>query len=210
MKNKILVVHNIQDFGYSYGRPFEKYGEVTEDMNTPFEELLFVVFTGGADVLPELYNEKTHHTTFSNPARDKRESAVYAKCIQNNVPMAGICRGAQFLNVMNGGKLIQHTTGHHSQHKATLSTGETIMLNSSHHQMCLLTPEADLLAWVSPPLSPFHETGNGRIKVDQEVECYFYSKTNCLGMQYHPEAMPETSAGFLLCQNLVEKFILKA
>ena len=79
-----------------------------------------VVFTGGEDVDPSLYNAEKHPKTYSNLARDLYEKEMFEK-IKPHQLVIGICRGSQFLCVMNGGKLIQHVNGH-----ALFSTHEII------------------------------------------------------------------------------------
>ena len=60
-----------------------------------------VLFAGGEDVDPSLYNEKPHTTTYSNINRDISEKKIYQKAKYLGIPCIGICRGNQFLCVMN-------------------------------------------------------------------------------------------------------------
>src|SRR5690554_3184603 len=76
------------------------------------EEADLVCFIGGEDVQPSLYGEHDHPSTHTNPARDEMEEKLFHYCLNEGIPMAGICRGAQFLNVMNGGKLYQDVDNH--------------------------------------------------------------------------------------------------
>ena len=93
-------------------------------------------FTGGEDVTPTYYNEAIHPYTGCNPNRDNIERKFYLDAIADERPMAGICRGGQFLNVMSGGKLFQHVNNHTRYHRATVvSTGVTMPVSSTHHQM---------------------------------------------------------------------------
>lgn len=72
------------------------------EISTNSEEADLLQFTGGEDVTPALYGEGKHPTTDNNPDRDAFESDVYHYYIDK--PKAGICRGGQFLNVMNGAR----------------------------------------------------------------------------------------------------------
>jgi len=65
-----------------------------------------VVFTGGADVSPFMYGEKKLSVTCNDEHRDEQEKLFFER--YTKVPKVGICRGGQFLNVMNGGKMWQH------------------------------------------------------------------------------------------------------
>jgi putative glutamine amidotransferase len=78
-----------------------------------------LVLTGGGDVSPWLYGEEPVPEVYGvDPARDDWEQALLAAA-GNEVPVLGVCRGAQLLNVAAGGTLIQHlpmvTTENHRQ-----------------------------------------------------------------------------------------------
>ena len=104
--------------------------------------------------------------------------------------MAGICRGAQFLNVMNGGKMWQHTVGHaiRGVHEAIdQMSGEEVMVTSTHHQMMIPTNDAIVLMTADCAVfkQGFEVQELGGIKPD--IEAVFYPETRCLCYQPHPE-----------------------
>ena len=67
-----------------------------------------LLFTGGHDVSPGIYNEKLHNdTVLSCDKRDKMEMISLDIAVQNNIPILGICRGIQFINAALGGTLYQ-------------------------------------------------------------------------------------------------------
>lgn len=150
-----------------------------------------VVFAGGADVDPSLYgNPPKHPRTFSDPARDRSDKALYERCKKQGIPMVGICRGAQFLHVMNGGVLYQHMDGHNSSHAVfeTISRTRIGNVSSVHHQACKENEEMEVLA------KSFRVATNRYLNDKKEedpnateVEAFFYEKTGCLGFQGHPE-----------------------
>lgn len=153
------------------------------------EQTDLIQFTGGEDVDPSYYNEPRHPATRSNPSRDAYEASVYNSW-KHLVPMAGICRGGQFLNVMNGGSLWQHVTGHAvaKGHVATcLENNEAIMVTSTHHQMMRLGPMAEplMVAQVSGVKHTHDEVFDG--SVDTDLEAVFYPETSSLCFQPHPE-----------------------
>ncbi len=87
-----------------------------------------LVITGGKDVNPEIYGHDPHPAT-DDPARDRDawELALLHAALRRDVPVLGICRGAQVLNVALGGTLHQHlpdVVGHsaHRQGDAVFST----------------------------------------------------------------------------------------
>jgi len=100
-----------------------------------------ICFIGGADVSPTLYNEA--NTDSGNIENfDLSSVYLYQQGMLHFIPMVGICRGGQFLNVMNGGKMIQHISGHGlaGTHIVKLSStinnfdGVSFEATSTHHQ----------------------------------------------------------------------------
>lgn len=153
-------------------------------------EASLVCFTGGEDVSPHLYGDAPHMHTYNNEVRDDYEMKFYAEIRELDIPMVGICRGAQFLNVMSGGRMYQHVTKHTRSHAITdLQSGETVWVSSTHHQMMMPSPEAVLVA--SSTLEGTREWYEGQVfKKDvsnEDIEVVFYEKTKCLCFQPHPE-----------------------
>ena len=65
-------------------------------------------FTGGVDVDPALYAAEIHPRCGEiHPLRDAMEGAAFRAALASKKPILGICRGAQFINVMLGGTLYQ-------------------------------------------------------------------------------------------------------
>jgi putative glutamine amidotransferase len=67
-----------------------------------------VIITGGADVGPERYGAEPHPLTIPRRDRDASELILIRGAWARNLPLLGICRGMQVLNVAAGGKLHQH------------------------------------------------------------------------------------------------------
>lgn len=137
-----------------------------------------VCFTGGADVSPDMYGEKNEGLSHCDVDRDDRERDIYLS-LQNNVPMVGICRGGQFLNVMNGGRLVQHIDGHGMRVGKAVDPSEepegiVFDIHEDHHQAIVPTDEAIVLLR-SLPWS------------DWIVEACWYPETKSLCFQPHPE-----------------------
>lgn len=108
----------------------------------------------GTDVDPALYGAPRHPRTFVIPDRDAAELAVLDSVLDQGLPILGICRGVQLLNVLRGGTLHQHlpeVVGHeeHSPgevefgpQKVSLRPGsrlaavlgETVVVPCHHHQ----------------------------------------------------------------------------
>ncbi len=147
-------------------------------------------FTGGEDVSPHLYGDHKHKFTGNNEARDEYEKLMFQFFKNKNIPMVGICRGGQFLNVMSGGRMYQHVTKHCGDHEITDSmTGDTLLVSSTHHQMFMPSPEAVLVAFST--LGGTREWYDGEVFMrdvsNTDYEVLFYPHTNCLCFQPHPE-----------------------
>jgi gamma-glutamyl-gamma-aminobutyrate hydrolase PuuD len=79
-----------------------------------------VVLTGGPDVSPHRYGAPPHPRTGApRPERDATEIAVLHRALDLGIPVLGVCRGMQLLNVALGGTLIQHLPDavHHDGHR---------------------------------------------------------------------------------------------
>lgn len=180
---KVFIVNGDK----SYHDLFTSLGfTITRDI----EQANLVCFTGGSDVSPEMYGHKKHPATYNDPLRDLVEGQVFSQARKLDIPMVGICRGGQFLNVMSGGEMYQDVTKHGRSHSITdLQTGETIYVSSTHHQMIKHSPEGILVA--SSNLYGNRDYWDGQVFVLEQSECdnevVFYPNTKCLCFQPHPE-----------------------
>lgn len=157
-----------------------------------------VQFTGGEDVTPSYYGALPHPTTYCNPTRDAFEKVLFERCISLGIPMVGICRGGQFLNVMSGGAMWQDVDNHaiHGTHMLfDLDTGEVADVSSTHHQMMKPSSEGNIIATASESSrrENVYSIDGG---FDDDVEVVYYPNTQCLCFQPHPEY-----PGFESCQD---------
>ena len=160
-----------------------------------------VMFTGGEDVTPALYGAKAHPATYCDPERDEYETEMFKK-IRPDQFVVSICRGSQFVCVMNGGKLVQDVTGHGLYHTHGIydrKTGVSYQITSTHHQMQypydLPKEDYDVL-YIAEGILSRHYEGDGinpdKIYNDGEPEIVMYHKKGmpkCLAIQGHPEYM---------------------
>jgi len=157
-----------------------------------------------------------------------RESAVFQVCVDNKIPMVGICRGAQLLTCLAGGKLIQHIGGHTGagMHKISVKDlagiSKEYTVNSLHHQMMypwnLHKRNYKLLG---------HSTGVGQIfdgfpqiedklkeytgagsDTAMEPEIVMYPRIKALCFQFHPEMLPQDSESVSMFQQMVAFYSL--
>ena len=134
-----------------------------------------LLLSGGGDIDGSFFDQPTHEmATDIWPERDKAEIAAAQMAFARNIPILGICRGLQILNVALGGDIIQHIEGHkqsqprndvtHSvkisgQLAEIMGTNE-IMVNSIHHQaagehssplqVCGVSPDGIIEALCAP------------------------------------------------------------
>lgn len=162
----------------------------------------FVLFTGGEDVNPMLYDEEQHPTTFFNQYRDLFNAHLFSSCKANSIPMVGICRGGQFLNVMNSGKMYQHVDNHGGIHNMTRAdTKEVIPVSSTHHQMMIPADGAEILGFATESTRR-ERMEKGEIVVESgehiDPEVVYYPDTKSLCFQPHPEffGVPECTNYF--------------
>ena len=116
-----------------------------------------LVLAGGEDISPTLYGESPRADVeymAIDPARDEMELALLRAALDADMPVYGICRGMQLLNVAMGGRLAHHVDGHEvigtmddwkpSYHRiyispgsklaAVVGSGGIVRVNSLHHQ----------------------------------------------------------------------------
>lgn len=180
-----------------------------------------VIFTGGVDINPEMYNEsKNYRTNSPNHERDYTDLTNFSIASSKGIPMIGICRGAQFLCVMAGGTLIQDVNGHYNDHKMITEDNEFVV-TSSHHQMMNLVNMSphlyDLLGY-SLSLSKHYSNGdNKNIPLDQldtndgmviEPEAVYFKNINALAVQYHPEYANCKKETVNYTNELIKKYLL--
>lgn len=220
---KILVLGTGQ-----YARPFAHLGDITlvnpmkwvDDGIGQTIKYDLVVFTGGEDVSPMMYGYPfAHANTHSNIPRDMAEKSIYNLCLLYRIPKVGICRGAQFLTVMNYGQLVQDCSNHaiSGTHMITTQDKRSLPVTSTHHQMMVPGAGSEILAYAeglsdryengsNQPYRPILPTING--KIFKEPEVVWHPLTRSLAVQYHPEYMDDESEGWKYFQHLLEEYVL--
>lgn len=152
--NKLVVLDHIDPIFCQ-----QQFDTVIQDDHTPSHEVFkdaVVLYGVGTDINPELYGEKRLPTT-QRPdfARDAWEKYIFDEYKDDVKAFVGICRGAQFLTAMNGGRLLQHVDGHAGRaHTITTYDGRRETANSLHHQLMwpfdLPKENYELIAWCDP------------------------------------------------------------
>ena len=187
MQPKVYIVGGNHS---GYGQMFLNAGWGLSDN---FLQADLIQFTGGEDVTPALYSEGQHPYTGNSVKRDLFEAGYFAIAQRMGIPMAGICRGGQFLNTMSGGSMHQHVSNHATgrNHSITdLATGREIEVSSTHHQMMRIGASGELLS--EAHLNGYKEYVDDdgvvqRAGVGIDVEVVYYDSTKALCFQPHPE-----------------------
>jgi putative glutamine amidotransferase len=170
---------------------------------SPWLDLLDgLVLTGGADVDPAAYGAEPHPMTRNTvPARDAFELALTRGALERELPLLGVCRGMQVLNVALGGTLIQHLPDvvGHDGHRRSLGT-----FQGNDHDVRLVPGSLAARAAGEerhPTKSHHHQAvdclGSGLVVTGHALEDGLPEAVELpgrwvLGVQWHPEA-DETS-----------------
>jgi putative glutamine amidotransferase len=101
---------------YDYVRAIEEAGgrpllvpPSDKGIEETLDSLDGIVFSGGSDLDPAHYGEEAHpETSGIHEERDRAELELMKAALDRDMPVLGICRGIQVLNVARGGNLIQH------------------------------------------------------------------------------------------------------
>lgn len=162
------------------------------------------ILYGGEDISPFFYDELPVHTN-APPVpseRDKKEWQLVEKAIRKGAPILGICRGAQLLCCLTGGKLYQHIEGHEFGPHIIENGKEKITVSSYHHQGMI--PKGKVLFWDKRKVRRFSEKEEDQGPIPEVV---YFPDINALGVQYHPEWARTDSDEFKLTLKLVEEYL---
>jgi len=173
--------------------------ELRPERGVRLEEVGALLFTGGGDISPRRYGQPPHPAVCRvDEARDEFELGLAREALARQIPVLGICRGAQVLGVATGGDLVQDIAGQHpgalahamplgggvARHRIRVEEGSRlrgimgaarVWVNSYHHQAnATLGPGMQGVAWCEDGVVEAIEgTGPGFV----------------LGVQWHPERM---------------------
>ncbi len=183
------------------------------DIKGIVSELDELIIPGGLDIQPSYYHEENVACGELDPDLDRYEMKTVEEAVKRKIPILGICRGHQLLNVFFGGSLIQNIfcCEKHKRyenkdrvHCCDVKKGcflyevyqsERICVNSAHHQAV-------------------KELGKGLIPVQysQEgiIEAFYHESLPVYGVQWHPERMclanhrDDTEDGLLLFKYFIK------
>jgi gamma-glutamyl-gamma-aminobutyrate hydrolase PuuD len=200
---------------FSGGDPFHMFDRtVTVDEPSDLKPGGFLLLHGGADISPSIYKQQPNkycHAGQIPSYRDAQEIRLVEQALRMQIPIIGICRGAQLLCAMDGGTLVQHIDNHVGGHHliTDVRSGDKIKANSCHHQMLKLNKKSNntILALCEEPVYGFEED-NIRRTYDHVPEVVHFPQMNAIGVQGHPEWMPN-SHFTNYCASLIKEFLFK-
>lgn len=154
-----------------------------------------LLLTGGEDVAPSYYGHEPHPQLGGvNDRRDDFELALFHKAMERGIPIFGVCRGMQLINVAMGGTLVQDIPSERPsdiKHRnspdlhdidimphtrsAQVMGQARLRVNSSHHQCVRDVAPALKVTAYSPDGIPEMLEGYPRLRI--------------MAAQYHPEVM---------------------
>lgn len=190
---------------------------LTEDrLDALLDRIDGILFSGGGDVHPDRYNSLLHPLVANvDHDRDRVEVFLLNASLQKNLPILGICRGLQLMNIAMGGTIyedildqrpdsIQHSyfpgkprdyLAHsveiaHKSRLAQILEKQTAQVNSLHHQG---------IKDLAPGLKASAFASDGLIEAF-EISDYRFG----LAVQWHPEWLPEEANMDILFRELIQ------
>ena len=151
-----------------------------------------VVITGGHDIDPVLYAAEPEVKPRYDGARDRLESAVIDHALSHGLPLLGICRGAQLLNVRCGGNLFQDLRSRRklTSHRRTVLPLKTLCVEPDSHLARLLGRQRARIN--SLHNQAINRVGDGLVisardldQIPQAIEAP--GRSFVVGVQWHPE-----------------------
>jgi putative glutamine amidotransferase len=174
-----------------------------------FEVLDGILFTGGGDLEPTLYDSEDRGSQEIDSERDELELSLARRAADAGLPIFGICRGQQVINVALDGGLLQDVGEHRQDAPRQAAThqveveagshlagviGELVEVNTFHHQV--VDP-----ARIGRGLKVSAFSADGQ----RFIEGLESEDGKILTVQWHPEEMTDRDWARRLFRRLVEK-----
>jgi putative glutamine amidotransferase len=194
--------HPEMALGMTYLQAIERAGGVpvvlppcVSDLDALISRLDGVCLSGGPDLDPEAYGARSRHPELgpTEPTLDAFELALAREALERRLPLLGICRGSQALNVACGGTLHQHVDGHRQSEPGCRVTHDVDILES--------TRLAALIGHGTVAVNSFHHQAVDRVGAglriaaravdDGTVEAIEGPAGFVLGVQWHAEALTD-------------------
>ena len=185
----------IQNGGIPYIIPFNEDEEVVKEQLLNVQGL---ILSGGHDVDPHNYGEEPEQKLGDIwPERDKFDMRLLKLAEENGIPVLGICRGAQIINVYHGGTLYQDLS-YRKEKTLKHSQGQTPTLLTHTVKTIAGTKIAELLGKKEMQTNSFHHqlikdvADDFKVSarcVDGVVEAIENEDASVIAVQWHPEML---------------------
>lgn len=162
-----------------------------------------MVLQGGSDVCPSWYNQENTNAKQVQRHRDIFEIALVKMCYERGIPMMGLCRGMQLINVALGGTLHQELPedrfDQHIDHDdKEFNEFSLERMKECYHDVHLEKDGLLYRIYNKPSLhvNSYHHQGVDRLadvlhleakSPDGLIEAYSLEEKGILGLQWHPE-----------------------
>ena len=169
----------------------------TENAKDYLQNISGLLLSGGGDVDPAHFGEEKHPKTEPpNPARDSFELTLCRLALEMDMPVFGVCRGAQVINIACGGTLTQHIDHHRCERDPARPQARW---HSYLHSVKLLGRLREIVGKDEIQVNSIHHQVVGRLGTDVYVNAItdgeiieaieVKGKKFALGVQWHPEAL---------------------
>jgi putative glutamine amidotransferase len=193
--------HPEMALGMTYVQAIERAGAIpvvlppcVSDVGSLITRLDGICLSGGPDLDPEAYGARERHVELgpTEPSLDAFELALARAALERELPVLGICRGAQALNVACGGTLHQHLPGHRQSEPGCRATHVVEVLPR--------TRLAALIGAGEHAVNSFHHQAVDRIgrglrvaarAADGTVEAIEAARGFTVGVQWHAETLAD-------------------
>jgi putative glutamine amidotransferase len=169
-----------------------------------------LLLPGGWDVDPSLYGEqKDDKVGPIDPELDETELRLFRQAMEKEIPVLGICRGQQVINVAMGGSLVQHLDDHdaralgrrHLAHTIEVDPSSELGRAAGEHRIRVNSLHHQAIKQLAPGLQ---QTARGE---DGTVEAVESDDGLIIAVQCHPE---ELTTDLPWARRLFERFVSKA
>lgn len=185
-----------------------------DDLKRLMHMLSGILFSGGQDVSPHIYNEvKRKRCGECCAKRDEMETVLYRIAYEQDKPVLGICRGIQLINAVMGGTLYQDIP---TERRRGIEHHQKPPYDMPSHMVKVYqdSPLHDLLQWGLISVNSYHHQGIKElapgVKAMAEAEdglieaLYVPDKTFIWAVQWHPECSYRTDEN---SRKILEAFV---
>jgi N5-(cytidine 5'-diphosphoramidyl)-L-glutamine hydrolase len=199
--------NNYIDYIEKFGALIILIPNTTKNLKRYIEELSIegIILTGGNDIKPKDYTKKNNHDITISDKRDETEKKLLELAIEKDIPVMGICRGMQLINIYFGGNIKELK----KEDESHIGTNNKINISQEYTK--------DLSTLKEEKVNSFHKFGIDKLTLSEELKSFaetkegiieglYHPKKRIAGVQWHPE---RDSFSNELNQNIVKSFLNK-